>query len=52
MDEIKQILDLVTSFDTEVDTLSLAENIANYERSLARVRRHCIDVSLSLVKYL
>ena len=38
VDEIKQILDLVTSFDSEVDTLSLAEDIANYERSLAMVR--------------
>ena len=38
VDEIKQILDLVTSFDSEVDTQSLAEDIANYERSLAMVR--------------
>ena len=38
VDEIKQILDVVTLFDSEVDTQSLAEDIANYERSLARVR--------------
>ena len=52
VDEIKHILDVVTSFDLEVDTQSLAEDIANYERSLARVRWQCIDVSLSFVKYL
>ena len=38
VDEIKQILGAVTSVDSEVDTQSLAEDIANYERSLARVR--------------
>ena len=38
VDEIRNILDAVTSSDFEVDTQLLAEDIANYERSLARVR--------------
>ena len=36
MDEIVGVLDAVSSI--EVDTMSLAEDVANYERSLARVR--------------